>query len=647
MKKSLQLISFILISVLLILSGCSKNSTITPTTEGMTTPLSTDETLIPTPTEEPIVPCNIVFESDRQGNLEIYSMAPDGSNQHNLSNNPANDSMPVWSPDGSQIAFVSNRKTDSDSGQFIYTMKADGSDATQVSHQADSNFPDWSPLDSQIAYSSGGDVYLIDLVAGTEINLTNSPENDEQPKFSLEGHQIAWLKDVDNHRQLFTMDLDGGNVFQVTNGGDVTDAEWTVDGRLFIHWSQPDGICNNCVITVDGSDVIDAGGKGTIQEFLPFWTVEGDRVELVSADIAGNGREDILLVSEIYPDIFKYLTSDSGNNRNPDAPAKCGPVPTALPTAVAATAAPQPLDNSMIQLGYAGDDPAQSQRKVDFQRACEELGIQCTFGTIPELLEKNVSAIVQNSNPEQADQDAALLQSAVDHGIPVIILDAEIDLPNTYSILADREKMVATTLEYMFSKIDYTGDFAFFDFVSNGSDTKIINGLIEKQYPNIRVIASDPARYDFLNQPYSAGELLNDHPSIKAIWTNAAWTNLVLDVADSANSPGFWPVINCEATKSGLLIWRDRPSDLQCIAVSTPPGIAYDAAYAAYYLARGEKINPAALGGQFGNALYVDFPVVTNENLSEVIEKIQYESDDFIVDKVMAPEEIKGNWFIK
>src|SRR5262245_35575198 len=51
----------------------------------------------------------IAFMSGRDGNPEIYVMNVDGTNVRRLTNHPAGDSSPTWSPSGSQIAFTSDR----------------------------------------------------------------------------------------------------------------------------------------------------------------------------------------------------------------------------------------------------------------------------------------------------------------------------------------------------------------------------------------------------------------------------------------------------------------------------------------------------------------------------------------------------------
>ena len=61
----------------------------------------------------------IAFESERDGNWEIYVMDSDGSNPRRLTDHPAEDKYPSWSPDGRHIAFQSSR----DHGNYeIYVM---------------------------------------------------------------------------------------------------------------------------------------------------------------------------------------------------------------------------------------------------------------------------------------------------------------------------------------------------------------------------------------------------------------------------------------------------------------------------------------------------------------------------------------------
>ena len=73
----------------------------------------------------------IAYEGGGQnGKPDIYVMNPDGSRRTQLTHHRARDENPDWSPDGTQIAFYSERPGNAE----IYTMKVDGTQQTRVTH---------------------------------------------------------------------------------------------------------------------------------------------------------------------------------------------------------------------------------------------------------------------------------------------------------------------------------------------------------------------------------------------------------------------------------------------------------------------------------------------------------------------------------
>ena len=85
----------------------------------------------------------IAYTSNEAGNLDVWTMTPDGGSQNNLTaDSRFSDLSPSSSPDGSKIAFVSRR----DSNPEIYVMDADGSHQVRLTNNPVPDFnPSWSP----------------------------------------------------------------------------------------------------------------------------------------------------------------------------------------------------------------------------------------------------------------------------------------------------------------------------------------------------------------------------------------------------------------------------------------------------------------------------------------------------------------------
>ena len=101
-------------------------------------------------------------------------MNSDGANQLNVTNSPAGDGWPCWSPDGTKIAFVSSRDGDME----IYVVNADGSGLTKLTdNSAWDGGPTWSPDGTQIAFQSKRDgdyrVYVMDAAGTDQTRLTD------------------------------------------------------------------------------------------------------------------------------------------------------------------------------------------------------------------------------------------------------------------------------------------------------------------------------------------------------------------------------------------------------------------------------------------------------------------------------------------
>jgi WD40 repeat protein len=166
------------------------------------------------------------------GNFDIYVSNADGTNPIRLTAERV-DHSPVWSPDGTQIAYVHGW----DEQAQIWVMNANGSGSHQVTDRRGPNlFPSWSPDGTKIAFvsfdGSNADIYLMSADGSSVKRLTDDPAHEDQPAWSPDGHQIAFSSEGGGNPGIYLMSPDGTGVTQLLEDPDPANLgfAWSPDG---------------------------------------------------------------------------------------------------------------------------------------------------------------------------------------------------------------------------------------------------------------------------------------------------------------------------------------------------------------------------------------------------------------------------------
>jgi serine/threonine protein kinase len=192
----------------------------------------------------------IAFASDRSGIPQIYLSDLLGGDVVPITNMPSGACQPGWSPDGTQLVFVSpcaGRLGIADNpaqNTSLYIINADGSGLTPLPTAPGGDFePAWSPDGGRIAFTSLRDghmqIYTLNLSDQTATRLTDTAADIDtrQPAWSPFNNQIAYAAKRFGAFQIWTMtDMGQGQQQIIHSGQDFWDylPVWSPDGRQIL-----------------------------------------------------------------------------------------------------------------------------------------------------------------------------------------------------------------------------------------------------------------------------------------------------------------------------------------------------------------------------------------------------------------------------
>ena len=193
----------------------------------------------------------IAFEGIASGNGDIYVVRSDGSGLQQLTDDPATDQFPQWSPDGTTIVYDNAGNREQSDAQYsltaeIWTVAADGSGPPTrltTNDVADSS-PSFSPDGSQIAFFRNGSLWTMSATGSNQRWLAWDDGGGWTPRWSPDGKRIAFTYYRENYRPIVQLaqdygdtplvvlaivEVDSGRVDRLTNvamATDLTTPQW-------------------------------------------------------------------------------------------------------------------------------------------------------------------------------------------------------------------------------------------------------------------------------------------------------------------------------------------------------------------------------------------------------------------------------------
>ena len=239
----------------------------------------------------------IVFQSTRDGNTEIYTMDTDGTNLTNVTNNASEDQYASWSADGTKIVF----HTDRDGNWEIYTMNSDGTNLNRITNNLSIDiYPHWSPIGNKITFSTLRDgnweIYSMNPDGTNQTNITNNLSNDLLSTTSSDGNKIAFRSNRDGNDEIYIMNTDGTNQTRLTNHPNSdSNPSWSPDGSKLVFERYEYFNRNLYSINSDGTNLTNISNNRYLWDAYPSWSPDGNNLAFRS----GNAIDGDIYVMDI------------------------------------------------------------------------------------------------------------------------------------------------------------------------------------------------------------------------------------------------------------------------------------------------------------------------------------------------------------
>lgn len=270
----------------------------------------------------------IVFQSNRDGNWEIYRALPDGSQPFRLTNDPAVDESPSFSPDGHTVAFV---RAQSKNARDIYLLDipAVENEICITRHVADDWNPVFSPKGDYLAFVSDrdnapatdvperqSDIFLFSLADSSVKKFSQGFGNKSAPCFTPDGAAVIYVNNVNGVFDIFEQNIGNGRTLAlVTKNGSKGGPQVSPDGKSIVYFEKRDQNLDLFLLARESNCTQRLTVASSVEAF-PVFSPDGNEIFFTSNRDGGYQVYAMNLRTPITrPDLISTLTNLLGQQK--------------------------------------------------------------------------------------------------------------------------------------------------------------------------------------------------------------------------------------------------------------------------------------------------------------------------------------------
>lgn len=247
----------------------------------------------------------IAYAASYSGNFDIYAIDIWTMKQQQITDHPANDMYPEWAPNGMNLAFYSDRPSETPPfppDSVVYNVEG-----LYETYARDGYRPSWAPNGRAITAhfrDEVGDyeIYTMNRQGKDRVPITDNMATDVHPRYSPDGSKIVFISDRDYRPEIYVMNADGSDQTRLTYSDSYDiDPVWSPDGKRIAFISNRLDSFDIFVMNADGSDKKLLIGSPSI-DIAPVWSPDGKKI------LYSSNREG-------YFDLYLYHISEDKEER--------------------------------------------------------------------------------------------------------------------------------------------------------------------------------------------------------------------------------------------------------------------------------------------------------------------------------------------